>query len=87
MRQNSDSACCASRCASCWAPCTQAHIASKVHFTALQITVMEEFEEEWPVAKESEQEVWTSEVALEPRSAKVPEIGMKDVEVEVRCAT
>ena len=47
---------------------------------------MEEFEEEWPVAKESEAEVWTSEVALEPRSAKVPEIGMKDVEVEVRCA-
>jgi hypothetical protein len=45
---------------------------------------MEEFEEEWPVAKESQEEVWTSAVSLEPRTAEVPEIAMQDVEVEVR---
>ena len=49
----------------------------------LQVTVMEEFEEEWPVAKEGEVEVATSEVSLEPVTSEVPEIAMEEVEVEV----
>ena len=47
---------------------------------------MVEVEEEWPVAKEREHDVWTSEVTLEPKTAEVPEIAMKEVEVEVRRA-
>lgn len=51
---------------------------------AAQVTEMVEVEEEWPVAKEREHDVWTSEVTLEPKTAEVPEIAMKEVEVEVR---
>jgi hypothetical protein len=47
---------------------------------------MEEVEEEWPVAKETQEEVWTSAVSLEPRTAEVPEIAMEDVVVEARTA-
>ena len=50
----------------------------------VQVTVMKEVEEEWPVAKETSKDVWTSTVSLEPRTAEVPEIAMEDVEVEVR---
>lgn len=45
---------------------------------------MEKKEEEWPVAKEQKGEVFTSTVTLEPKTTQVPEIAMKDVEVEVR---
>lgn len=45
---------------------------------------MEEKQEDWPVAKESTAEVWTSEVSLEPVTGEVPEIAMENVEVEVR---
>lgn len=51
--------------------------------TRAQVTVMEKKEEEWPVAKEQKEEVFTSTVTLEPKTAQVPEIAMEDVQVEV----
>ena len=50
----------------------------------MQVTVLDEIEEEWPVARERAHEVLTSDITLEPRTATVPEIAMEDVEVEVR---
>ena len=48
------------------------------------MTVLDEIEEEWPVARERAHEVITSAVTLEPKTSQVPEIGSKEVEVEVR---
>ena len=50
----------------------------------LQVTVLDEIEEEWPVARERAHEVITSAVTLEPKSTEVPEIGTEQIEVEVR---
>lgn len=44
---------------------------------------MPEVEEEWPIVKERAEEVWTSEVTLEPESTTVPELSSKFVSQEV----
>lgn len=40
-------------------------------------------EEEWPIVKERVEEVWTSQVTLEPVSRTVPELTTKTVSQEV----
>eukprot|EP00892_Ulva_mutabilis_P007625 jgi/Ulvmu1/5234/UM022_0027.1 len=47
------------------------------------VTRMPEVEEEWPIVKERAEEVWTSEVFLEPTSTTVPELATKTVSQEV----
>lgn len=47
------------------------------------VTVLPEVEEEWPIVKERAEEVWTSEVTLEPESTTVPELDTKFVSQEV----
>lgn len=49
----------------------------------MQVTVLPEVEEEWPIVKERAEEVWTSEVTLEPESTTVPELDTKLVSQEI----
>lgn len=49
----------------------------------MQVTRLPEVEEEWPIIKERAEEVWTSEVTLEPESRTVPELTTTFVSQEV----